>query len=127
MSAPLYRCDTCGASLSLEQLRGTDCPFCKTAFPHHARAVEHAKMVNQVLAQQMAQANPWMAPGQVPPQVPMQYGGAPPQFPMGAPYANLQNQIEGTVKRSITFALVMTGLIFGLTLAIGVAAWMFAR
>lgn len=54
MSAPLYSCPHCGANLSLAQLRGTDCPYCRSAFPHHARAVEHAALVNQVMAQNMA-------------------------------------------------------------------------
>ena len=55
MSAPqLHSCHNCGANLSLDQLRGTDCPYCRSAFPHHARAVEQAALVNQVLAQNMA-------------------------------------------------------------------------
>jgi hypothetical protein len=54
MSSPLYSCPNCGANLSLDQLRGTDCPYCRSAFPHHARAVEHAALVNQVMAQNMA-------------------------------------------------------------------------
>lgn len=54
MSSPLYTCPHCGANLSLDQLRGTDCPYCRSAFPHHARAVEQAALVNQVMAQNMA-------------------------------------------------------------------------
>jgi len=123
MSEDLYRCPTCGASLSLEQLRGTDCPYCKTVFPHHARAVEQAKVVNQVLAQQVMNANPWMNPGQVP-QVPMQYGASPPQFPMGNPYANVPAQIDATVKRSMTLVFVIVGAVFGLMVVGGAVAWM---
>ena len=55
MSSPLttWSCQYCGANLSLDQLRGTDCPYCRSAFPHHARAVEHAALVHQVMAQNM--------------------------------------------------------------------------
>lgn len=51
----LQRCTTCGAGLTLDHLRGTDCPYCKTVFPHHARAVEHAALVGQIMNQQLAQ------------------------------------------------------------------------
>jgi hypothetical protein len=54
MNAPLYSCPHCGANLSLDQLRGTDCPYCGSVFAHHARSVQHAALVNQVMAQNMA-------------------------------------------------------------------------
>lgn len=54
MNAPLYTCQGCGAQLSLAQLQGTDCPYCRAAFPHHARAVEHAALVQKVMADNMA-------------------------------------------------------------------------
>jgi len=41
MSPPVYTCHGCGAQLSLDHLRGTDCPYCRAAFPHHGRA--HAR------------------------------------------------------------------------------------
>lgn len=59
MSAP-YTCQGCGAHLALAQLRGTDCPYCKAVFPHHARAAEHAALVNQVMAQNVAAFSPWI-------------------------------------------------------------------
>lgn len=95
MNPDLYRCPTCGASLSLDQLRGTDCPFCKTVFPHHARAVEQAKLVNQVMAQQAG----WAAP-----QVPMQYGAPMPPTPgFGyADYGNGNGMVDRAVRRSIS-------------------------
>jgi hypothetical protein len=118
-SGDLYRCPTCGASLSLEQLRGTDCPFCKTVFPHHGRANEQAALVNQIMQQQMAQANPY-GYGAPPPQVPNAYGANPYQQPN--PYAQ-QNayaqqaaqQWQGAMQKSmrttmITFAVVGMGL-----------------
>lgn len=62
MSSGVYTCGGCGAHLSVAQMRGTDCPYCRTAFPHHARAIEHAALVQQVMAQNMAAVTPWMVP-----------------------------------------------------------------
>jgi hypothetical protein len=61
MSSGVYTCGGCGAHLSVAQMRGTDCPYCRLAFPHHARAVEHAALVQQVMAQNIAAVSPWMA------------------------------------------------------------------
>ncbi|MBL8714432.1 MAG: hypothetical protein JNL79_00435 [Myxococcales bacterium] len=138
MSADLYRCGTCGASLSLEQLRGTDCPFCKQAFPHHARAVEQAQLVNQVMAQQIHAQNPWMQPPQVPgqygaPMQPPQAYGAPPGAYGGPPAGyganfnpNAYNvygaQVNQAVKRSMTMVFVIVGLSFVLGIGGVVAA-----
>lgn len=84
MSQDLYTCPNCGAALSLEQLRGTDCFYCKAAFPHHARAVEHAALVQQIMAGQMA------AQGYTPPppgtHVPHGYGVTPPAYGAPPPY-----------------------------------------
>ncbi|MGZ3424139.1 MAG: hypothetical protein ACXWUG_13370 [Polyangiales bacterium] len=116
-SGDLYRCPTCGASLSLEQLRGTDCPFCKTVFPHHGRANEQAALVNQIMSQQMAQQNPY-GYGAPPPQISSQYGAPPPQNPYGNPYAQ-QNmyaqqaaqQWQGALKKSMTMTFVTIGIV----------------
>jgi hypothetical protein len=133
MSAPgnLYSCPTCGASLSLEQLRGTDCPFCHTVFPHHGRAVEQAALVNQVMAQQMAQQGYYGAP----PQAPAQYG-APPPAPYGAnPYGQAPDpyggfdptaQVVRSVKRSLGITFVVLAFTVLFTVGIGVFAY-FAR
>src|SRR5262245_25225447 len=94
MTRDAMRCGTCGATLSLEELRGTNCPYCKTAFPHHAQAVQHAALVNQIMKEQFVQANPWLG-GSPPPQVPYQYGAPPPNvaYPVLA--------VERAVKRSM--------------------------
>src|SRR5262249_37309119 len=126
MSAPgdLYRCPTCGASLSLEQLRGTDCPFCKTVFPHHGRANEQAALVNQIMSQQMAQQNPY-GYGAPPPQMPNQYGAPPPQN-FQNPYAqktmNAQRaaeQWQGAMKKSMTMTIVPIAIVFGGMILVG--------
>jgi hypothetical protein len=100
----LYRCPTCGASLSLEQLRGTDCPFCKTVFPHHGRANEQAALVNQIMAQQMAQQNPY-GYGAPPPQIPNAYGAPPPQNPYAQQNMYAQ-QWQGAVQKSMRVTII---------------------
>ena len=99
----LQRCSSCGAGLTLDHLRGTECPYCKVVFPHLAQAVQHAALVNQIMANQMGQqaALPQQAIAQVSggggvpgavwgAQAPGPPGGAPPAWgaqPPGAPGA----------------------------------------
>ncbi len=78
---PQPRCSHCGANLSLDDLRGTNCRYCGTALPHQARAAEQAALVNQMLNQQF-QARGLAVPAN--PMVPYQYG-APPNLPPMAP------------------------------------------
>jgi hypothetical protein len=78
---PPPRCANCGASLSLDDLRGTNCRYCGTALAHHARAAEQAALVNQMLNQQF-QARGLAPP--VNPIAPYQYG-APPNLPPAQP------------------------------------------
>lgn len=110
MSAPgdLYRCANCGASLSLEQLRGTNCPFCSQVFPHHGRAVEHAALVNQIMAQQFQQHAPYAQPPQIAPQ----YGAPPPTAPN--PYAQHHQAFQASVARSAKITGVVMIVVFGL-------------
>lgn len=142
MSAPVNPggCANCGASLSLEQLRGTNCPFCNKVFAHHSRAVEQAALVNQVMAGQIAQAATYQAqfvnqiiggqlgqmgqagPPGAPPQISIQYGAAPPQA--FNPYAQLQQQSQDvgkTIRRTLVIVVVLAVLVpligVGVTLA----------
>jgi hypothetical protein len=148
------QCTTCGATLSLQQLAGTDCPFCHTAFPHHAAAAQQAALVNQVMQQQAAQA-PWggYAPppqpgaqvpftgyGQSPPQAQNPYGyGQPPPgqnpYAYGQPPAQ-QNygfggpQFEQQMVRNAKTTAVVLAISFGLVfvfMAIGFAAFFLVR
>lgn len=115
MSAPgnLYSCSTCGASLSLEQLRGTDCPFCHTVFPHHGQAVQHAALVNQIMAQQF-HAQGYGGP---PPQVQPGYGAPPPQ-PFN-PYGNVNAQIEQSLKTSAKITVFVFIAVIGMMVLVG--------
>lgn len=134
VNADPYACAHCGASLSLEQLRGQNCPFCGTVFPHHGRAVEQAALVNQVMASQVQQAHQMMAshaqrwglggPGpqvQVQygaPQVQVQYGGAPPE-PYN-PYGDLHQQAEQAKSSATKLVMIIVVVSVVLPIVIGV-------
>jgi len=82
--------------LSLDDLRHTDCPYCRTALPHHAQAAGQAALVNQMLAQQGVSY-----------QVPYQYGAAPP------PVANHVHQSVQAAHKTAA-----TGLAVGIVVAV---------
>jgi hypothetical protein len=44
------RCSHCGSNLSAEDLTQSNCKYCGTVLPHHARAAERAAAVKQILA-----------------------------------------------------------------------------
>lgn len=115
MSQPgqtVFKCPNCGGTLSFEQMKGTNCPFCQAVLPHHGRAAEHAALVNNMLAQQMQASNPWLA-GQGPVQISSQYGAAPP------PVAQQTMQAVNThVKRTMWIVLASVGFVTVLSIVI---------
>ncbi len=133
MNKPLQTCPQCGANLTLDDLRGTNCPYCRTALPHHARAAEQAALVNQMLAQQGVNY-----------QVPYQYGAAPPPVQMGPgmvqpgampvmpPYVahQVQQSVDAAgkaVATSVIVSIVVAGLVLVLMFVLGIAAFFFVR
>ena len=115
-----------GRHLTLDDLRGTDCPYCHTALPHHAQAAQHAALVNQMLAQQGVNY-----------QVPYQYGAAPPPAqtgpgavtpgysPMMPPQvaAQVQQSVDTAQKAVATSMIVTVAIVvavFGIILVAGV-------
>lgn len=94
MYEPVQKCTHCGANLTLDDLRGTNCKYCGTVLPHHAQAAQHAQVagmvMNQMLAQQAQVQAEWRGafgvgapPG--PPGAPMM---SPPPGVPGSPYAS---------------------------------------
>lgn len=120
MSASPRTCPTCGAHLSLEQLRGTDCSYCRTAFAHHARAVEHAALVEKVMAENIASASRFMAPAYVVPPAPMHL---PPMGPMHVAYAPMHLASANVAARASVQKTVFGAIlaVVGVSLAIGIA------
>lgn len=53
MYKPVQHCDHCGANLTLDDLRGTQCPYCKVVYPHHSQAQQHVQVIGQVMGQMM--------------------------------------------------------------------------
>jgi len=113
------RCGYCGANLSLDDMRGQNCPYCHTVLAHHARAAEQAALVNQMLQQRgLAPQVPYQFGAPAPgvylasgPQVFIQAGapgasGAPPQdaaFPP-TPVDELQRIAAEGQRRQVEFA-----------------------
>ena len=72
MSQSVATCEHCGAALSLDDLRGHDCPYCRTVLAHHARAAEQAALVNHMMAQRgLAPVVPYAYGADLPPVYPM--------------------------------------------------------
>jgi hypothetical protein len=119
------RCSHCGANLSLDDLRGTNCRYCGTALPHQARAAEHAALVNQMLNQQ------FQARGLTPPtnpMVPYQYGTQPnwpptgPMAPPGMmPYG--ADITAGVRKTAATVVVIVMVVVVILTMSLSAAMW----
>jgi len=86
MYAPVQSCNHCGASLSLDDLRRADCPYCGTVFPHRAQGEQHAQMMGQVMGQLMHQALnvQQQVRGDVVSQLPHVMGSSFPSWPHGA-------------------------------------------
>ncbi len=120
---PLQRCAHCGANLGVDDLRGTNCRYCGTALPHHARAAEHAALVNQMLNQQF-QARGLAPPAN--PVVPYQYG-APPNvpYPQGAAPHMIGASVEQAAKRGIAAAIIISAVVALVIMMVagGAIAW----
>ena len=114
MSAPPVRCTSCGGTMKLDDLRGTNCPYCGQVLQHHARAAEHAAVINQVLDQQVHKSlggRPY--PGGASPQVPYQFGAPMPDYAQQATAhvtANMKKWIWITVALTVIPALLIVGI-----------------
>ena len=105
-------CPHCGANLSLDDMTRPNCPYCRTVLPHHARAAEHAALVNRVLAQQIGA----QYPGAPPPQIGYGYGA-----PLQGMQPFQQHQMNRAMQRAgwITAVAVLVPVVLVLV-AVGV-------
>lgn len=112
-------CEHCGGTLSLNDMTRPNCPFCGQVLKHHARAAEHAVLVNQVLAGQIGARYPGLTPGQTP-QIGHQFGAG--LQNMGsfyeAQYTQVNQVVQKSMKTAIIFSIVMAVVIMGITFAI---------
>ncbi len=126
MYEPVQQCKSCGAGLTLEHLRGTNCPYCNTVFPHHAQAAQHAMVANQVMNQMMAQQAQvqaqWRGAYGVGPMPPQGLPGGPPPagFPYSpqGPYAHPNNIAQVHAMQSAQLGRSITMMVFGITIGV---------
>lgn len=111
-------CAHCGANLSLEDLTRPNCPYCKNVLAHHARAAEHAVLVNKILDQRIG----------------AQYPGAPPPqigYGFGAPLQGMeqfqQYHVDRAMKRAgwITAVALIVPIVVVIGIGVVVAVMMF--
>jgi hypothetical protein len=147
MYETVQKCTFCGANLTLDDMRKTNCPYCNTVYPHHSQAAQHAQVAGQVMNQMMAQQaqiqNQWRGAFGVgpmpmaPPGMPGSPYGAPvnpfgaPGSPYGAPgspygdptlmaqaqLANV-NALSRRITLIVTLSIVAVFLITGLVVAL---------
>lgn len=129
MYKSVQNCQNCGATLTLDDMRLDNCPYCQSVYPHKSQGQQHAEVVNQMMGnmmQQQAQVqNQWRAAYGAPPQPGM---GMPPGAP-GSPYGDpnqmvqahmahaqkMGNRITLIVMISIGGVFLLVGLIMALT------------
>ena len=90
-----------------------NCPFCHHVLAHHARAAEHAVLVNKILDQRIAA----QYPGAAPPQIGFQYGA-----PMSPSFDQFQHQqVDRAFKRAgwITVVAVLVPIVVTLVALVG--------
>lgn len=123
----VQRCNTCGANLTLDDLRSPNCRYCGTVFPHRAQAEQHAQlagqMMNQMMAQQAALQDQWRAGYGLGPMAPSPMMPPPPGSP-GSPYADparlaaVQMANVGNLSRMIT--VIVLAVVVGTFVLVGV-------
>jgi hypothetical protein len=135
-------CKHCGANLTLDDLRRTNCPYCQTVYPHHSQAAQHAQVAGQVMNQMMAQQaqiqNQWRGafgvgpmpqgpPGGPPPPGVAGMPGAPPGMPGANPYGHAygnphmiaQAHVAHAMQTSRTITMVVLAIVLGTFLLVG--------
>jgi hypothetical protein len=141
MYETVQTCNHCGANLTLDDMRRTDCPYCRTVYPHHSQAAQHAAVVNQVMGQMMGQQaqvqDAWRGSFGVPPQGPPMgpppgmgppgmMGPPGPMGPMGYgnpyvhPHQVMQAHMNASARAAGRIGLIITLAVTGIMLLVGV-------
>lgn len=96
---PNPTCTNCGKNLTTDDLRRTDCAYCGTLLPHHARAAQQVAVVQQMLGHM-----------NVPP-----YGNVMPPHvqPMVAHYNHVGVQVAEQVNRSVRTTVIVIAAVLG--------------
>lgn len=155
MYEPVQKCNSCGAGLTIDDLRVPNCKYCGTVLPHRAQAEQHAQLMGQMMGNMMAQqaqiANQWRGafgappippagPPAPPPGIAAMGMGSPPgaQFgPYGAPYGPYGNpnaiaaataaNVAGAMRATSIAVSLIIGLVVLVVVGGSVAAFLLAR
>ncbi|AKF10557.1 hypothetical protein [Sandaracinus amylolyticus] len=119
----VQKCQGCGAGLTLDDMRKTQCPYCQVVYPHHSQAAQHAQVAGAMMNQMMAQAGYVQSPYAPPP-----LGGGPPGGPppavitqaYGDPSAIVAKQAQA-MGRGIAIVMIVSTLVVLGMMAAGVA------
>lgn len=131
----VQKCQSCGAGLTLDDMRKTQCPYCQVVYPHHSQAAQHAQVAGQMMQQMMAQAGYAQSPYAPPPLGGGPPGGAPPGIAppaaivsaYGDPTAVAFKQAQAMGRGIVITAIVSSIVIFALVAAGIAAAFLLVR
>lgn len=117
----VQNCNNCGADLTLDDLRRTDCPYCKVVYPHHSQAQQHVQVIGQVMGQMMGHQaqiqNQWRGSYGVSPQPPP--GGPMAPTPFGDYNGVIQAQMQHAQQMGRRITMIVTISIIGTFLLVG--------
>lgn len=130
MYKAVQNCNNCGADLTLDDMRGTNCPYCKVVYPHHSQAAQHAQMagmmMNQMIGQQAQIQNQWRGAFGVPPVGPTPMAGpaghphpGQPGSPYGDPNQMMHAHMAHAQRMSRNITLVVMVSMIGVVVLIG--------
>jgi hypothetical protein len=118
MYKTVQNCQYCGANLSLDDMRQTNCPYCGTVYPHHSQAQQHAQVVNQVMGNMMQQQGGFGAP-------PQPGFGMPPGQP-GSPFGDhnqlVQAHMAQAQRSTNRMMIIVMAVVLGMFLIGGLVA-----
>ena len=119
----VQKCAHCGANLTLDDMRKTNCPYCGTVYPHQSQAAQHAQVVGQVMNQMMGQQaqiqNQWRGAFGVGP-MPMAPPAGMPGSPYGDPNLIAQAHLANAQRLSRNITLIVTLSIVAVFVLVGV-------
>lgn len=119
-------CEHCGANLSLDDMTRPNCPYCQNVLKHHARAAEHAVLVNKMMDDRIRGMYPGIDPKNIP-QIGYQFGA--PMDPSFGRFqaAQTQKAMQGAAKTAawITILAFIVPVLLVIAMGVGVALWLF--
>ncbi len=119
MYKPVQTCTNCGAGLTLDDMRKTDCPYCGQVYPHHSMAAQHAAVAGQMFNQMVQQQQQMWGPGYGQPMIGMPPPPGTPGSPYGDPARIMQVHMQHAQKMSRNITMIVTISIIGSFVLVG--------